>query len=109
MQSPVREHFFVAKKPAFGIRAGMGALEMLTSISADHETLAVSQTDWKILRKNIEIVPFGNVEIEVWRYNPAIFAKNETADRISLYLSLRDDKNERVQKALQEMMEVKHG
>jgi DNA-binding transcriptional ArsR family regulator len=109
MPSPVRERFFVDRKPDTGVHAGMDALEKRTSISADHETLAVSQAVWKVMRKTVTTVPFGDIEIEVWRYDPAIFAKKGIADRISLYLSLRDDKNERVQMALQEMIEDKHG
>lgn len=106
MPSPVRERFFVDRKPEAGFHAGLDALEKCTNIAADHQTLALSQAVWKEMRKSVRPVPFGDVEIEVWRYDPAIFAKEDVVDRTSLYLSLRDDKDERVQKALRQMMEM---
>ena len=44
------------------------------------------------------------VEVEVWIYPPSLFAENGVADRLSLYLSLRESADERVEEALEEMM-----
>jgi hypothetical protein len=46
----------------------------------------------------------NEVEIEVWSYDPRVLLDGPTVDRLSLFLSLRDDPDERVQQALQEMM-----
>ena len=42
----------------------------------------------------------GTFEIELWKYAPALFAQDGTVDRLSLYLSLKDSADERVQSAL---------
>jgi hypothetical protein len=41
----------------------------------------------------------------LWRYPPALFAEHGIVDRLSLYLSLKDDHDERTETALEEMME----
>jgi len=46
----------------------------------------------------------GTLEIEVWSYAPILFAKDKLVDRLSLYLSLKESKDERVEAALEEMM-----
>ena len=40
----------------------------------------------------------GDYRIEIWKYNPALLSKGEQVDRLSLYLSLKDSDDERVQK-----------
>jgi hypothetical protein len=37
----------------------------------------------------------------VWSYKPELFAKERVVDRLSLYLSLKDNEDERVQAALE--------
>jgi len=71
---------------------------------------AVSREQWKELTRSnvVTIVPGrepGGVEIEVWSYAPKLFAKDEVVDRLSLYASLRETDDERVESALGEMME----
>ncbi|MCQ2062922.1 MAG: hypothetical protein MJY99_06240 [Fibrobacter sp.] len=44
------------------------------------------------------------VNVQIWKYDPAKFAVNGTVDPVSLYLSLRDSYDERIQSSLDEMM-----
>ncbi len=44
--------------------------------------------------------------IQVWRYDPTLFAKNVVVDIFSLYLSLKDETDERVELAMQEALEA---
>lgn len=46
----------------------------------------------------------AELEVEVWSYDPGLLSDGAAVDRLSLYLSLRDDTDERVQSALDEMM-----
>ena len=46
----------------------------------------------------------AGLEIEVWRYSPHLLSNGDVVDRLSLYLDLREDEDERVQSALEEMM-----
>ncbi len=42
--------------------------------------------------------------VELWRYDPKKLADGKCVDRLSLSLSLRDDKDERVEEAVEEML-----
>lgn len=46
------------------------------------------------------------VRLELWKYDPKLFAKEEVVDPISLYMTLNDTEDERVEEALEEMMEA---
>jgi len=71
---------------------------------------ALSREDWKALRqrhKSIEVPaqdPDAS-EVEVWSYPPVLFAEDGIVDPLSLYLSLKEDHDERTETALEEMME----
>jgi hypothetical protein len=43
-------------------------------------------------------------EIEVWWYSHVLFAEHGIVDQLSLYLSLKADRDERTETALEEMM-----
>ncbi len=45
------------------------------------------------------------VNIELWKYDPSLFAKNGVVDPISLAISLSDNEDERVQGELKEFLE----
>ena len=45
------------------------------------------------------------LEIEIWRYDPELFAQNGIVDQLSLYLSLQEMDDERVETARHHMME----
>jgi len=50
--------------------------------------------------------PFeGNICIEEWRYNPSLLAQNGFVDPLSLYLCFRNNPDERVQMALEQIKE----
>ncbi len=46
----------------------------------------------------------GNICIEEWKYNPYLLTKSKCVDPLSLFLCLRNDTNERIQMALEQMM-----
>ena len=41
----------------------------------------------------------------MWNYPPRLLGDGNAVDQISLYLSLRDDTDERIQQALEELLE----
>ena len=47
----------------------------------------------------------GNICIEVWKYDPALLAKNGFVDPLSLYLCFRNNTNERIEMALEQIIE----
>jgi hypothetical protein len=59
----------------------------------------------EINRQNHSIREDGTVQVELWTYRPEMLAKNGIVDQLSLYLSLREDPDERVSDALETMLE----
>jgi hypothetical protein len=47
---------------------------------------------------------YGNNTIEIWRYNPHLLSSVKVVDKLSLYLSLKDNEDERVQIELENMI-----
>jgi hypothetical protein len=113
LRSPVNKRLFIRRTEGAEapIRAGLTALAHYSMLAPPAHTIyALSREDWKALRRRHKIIevpardPDGS-EIEVWWYPPALFAEDGIVDRLSLYLSLKDDHDERTETALEEMME----
>lgn len=51
------------------------------------------------------IDPEKQILVEVWQYNPKLFARDGVADPVSVALSLREEKDERVEDTVEEMLE----
>jgi DNA-binding MarR family transcriptional regulator len=47
----------------------------------------------------------ATARIESWSYNPSLLSSDQTVDRLSLYLSLRNSADERVQQQLERLIE----
>ena len=45
------------------------------------------------------------IEVQVWRYKPSMQDKSQTVDPLSLWLSMRDSADDRIQIALGEVEE----
>lgn len=94
--------------------AGLSALSFYSSLAEPLQaTVALSPKGWKRYEKEVtELAPLymgpapGVTEIQVWSYDPRLFASQHAVDPFSLYLSLRNDPDERVEMALQQMMEA---
>ena len=75
-----------------------------------HTVYAVSAEEWKVLQLSEEVTELkihepGSKEIEIWKYNPELFAREGVVDPLSLYLSLHSTKDERVEMALDTLLE----
>ena len=89
----------------YGYLAGFSALEQYTMFQDFQPVYAIGKKTFASIKDIIDIDPYGESTIQIWKYDPAILAKNGIVDRLSLYLSLRDNEDERVQIELKEMME----
>ena len=91
-------------------QAGLSALAHYSMLAEPgNVTIALSREDWKSLRQKDTVKKAmadepGAVTVEVWGYPPLLFASDGCVDRLSLYLSLRDLKDERVEAALNRML-----
>ncbi|MCL4233940.1 MAG: hypothetical protein KJ042_05435 [Deltaproteobacteria bacterium] len=93
-----------------GPLAGLAALARYTDLAEpEHPTFAVSRERWKTLRQSGRVRELPSEEtdtarFEVWSYSPHRPANCEVVDRLSLYLSLKDDPNERVEAAREDLL-----
>jgi DNA-binding MarR family transcriptional regulator len=112
LRSPVKKRLHIKPLNADlpGPRAGLTALADYTMLAEPVKpVIALSREDWKSLKQSHRVNEFpspepGALEIEVWSYAPSLFAKGNVVDRLSLYLSLKESQDERVEAALEEMM-----
>jgi hypothetical protein len=113
LRNPVSKRLFIRRIDGSESAncAGLTALAHYSMLAQPaYTTYALSREDWKALRQQHKIIEVSAQdpdasEIEVWWYSPARFAEHGMVDRLSLYLSLKADHNERTETALEEMME----
>lgn len=113
LRTPVRTRRWICANPAgaSAVHAGMTALAAYTQIGDDPlSTYAMRDSEY---RKKLETGDLAGchspdeakAEIEAWFYDPALLADNSRADRLSLFLTFRNSPDERVAKALRELIE----
>ncbi|MBR5080510.1 MAG: hypothetical protein IKX30_17360 [Victivallales bacterium] len=86
-------------------KAGANALAEHTMLSeALPEIYAASLTDFRKGNYEIVLADEADIVLQLWRYRPNILGENKI-DPLSLVISLRDDNDERVQMAIDELLE----
>jgi hypothetical protein len=112
LRSPVQkqEHYRLAPLKVGLLEAGLTALARYTDMAAGlQQTLAAWRTTVHDFADKAECVPYrdtGTVLVQRWWYPPAVLTEdNQTVDRLSLFLSLRQDADERIQAALADLLE----
>lgn len=113
MIDPVQKRLYVRKKEELaGLpMAGEFALATLSMLNPSTiECRAMSRKNYKNLEGIEEIDPRWStnkdyIELELWKYDPKLLAVYFRVDVVSLSLSLRENKDERVEQAIEEMME----
>jgi DNA-binding MarR family transcriptional regulator len=112
LSTPVRRRLYVdsSMKSGKGSLAGQSALSRYTMLAEPKiSVFAFSADEWKLCLQKDKIneltlpEPEGS-EIELWKYAPGQFANEGRVDRLSLYLSLKDSTDERVQSALDDLI-----
>lgn len=113
MTSPVRKTRWVQwSTPGYpALLSGISALSRRTMLAAD--PLPTYALGPKILESWLERGTLtgcpdaeqATAKIEVWSYEPKLLGDNEAVDPLSLFLSLRDSADERVQQQLERMIE----
>ena len=94
-----------------GVEAGLTALARYSFLAGPaYPIFALGGAEWRDLRNLNDVMELPVVEpdacqLEIWSYAPGLFAEDGLADRFSLFLSLQGTDDERVESALEEMME----
>jgi len=118
LQSPVKRVVYADWQPVAQRVAGLSALSRLCLLGEPSiPVIAFTKESWdlEVARSSrAEVDPFDKpvVEVEIWSYSPdhitgqtRIPMSPESVDPLSLYLSLRNNVDDRVQLSLDEMME----
>ncbi len=113
--NPIREkaRFYENDVPnEYRLKAGESALASMSMLVAPRtNTYAVGREKWKKIQKqkipNLELNEPDTCEVQVWRYDPELFADRNYVDAFSLYLSFEDVTDERLEMALNEALETK--
>jgi hypothetical protein len=92
----------------FGLISGLTALANYSMLN--QPVIPVYAMDIKAWKKTGAIQEVSSEEeadaqLELWSYNPKLFAQDGLVDPFSLYLSLQDVKDERVEAALEKLIE----
>ena len=111
MGTPVKKlHYVEGNLGGHGLKtAGLTALAQHSLIAEPAIPVYACGTEkWTTLQHECEIIPYpetGAAQVEVWKYRPELLADGNDVDLFSLFLSLRDEENERVAAAREEIME----
>ena len=106
LTSPVIKRIRIENLPANSISAGISALSEYSMLGDDADpTYAIYGRGMKL--NKAEIREFSGPHLELWKYDPRMLSRDgKTVDKLSLYLSLKDDPDPRVAGELQNMMEA---
>jgi hypothetical protein len=91
--------------------AGFTALAAYSNLAEPPvRVVAVASGAWTALRGRFAVVDASaidqpSVEVELWAYPPRAIADGPNVDRLSLFLSLNGTSDERVESALDELLE----
>jgi DNA-binding MarR family transcriptional regulator len=109
LTSPVRETWYIDNQPhnEHARVGGETALAYYSMLSEPTQhTTAIGKDAFRISKPQFEKLDkkYGFHKLEVWHYDPVLLSKGNEVDKLSLYLSLKDHDDERVQGALQNMI-----
>jgi len=114
LRSPVKKTVCVARAELPKLDwsyAGLTALARYTLIAeGKNPVYAMSASEYRRAEKfglvdEQEYLEKNSLVIEQWRYRPKVLTHDQAVDRLSLYLALRDECDERIEAALGELLE----
>ncbi len=112
LRSPVKARHFLEKLPG-GLhypQAGLSALSRYSMLAEPkNPVLALSREEWAAVQQKgrVIVIPVAEpeaLEVEVWGYVPRPYRLPDAVDPLSLYLSLKSSKDERVEQALDHLL-----
>jgi DNA-binding MarR family transcriptional regulator len=116
LDSPVAREVRVLRRQLEGVEhvlAGETALARYTTLVEPQEKIfAVSPGTWQELKRNTEAIPVPDDTtciLQLWRYDPGILQTDGITDPFSLWLSMRSSADERLQIALDQLLDKDEG
>jgi len=114
LRSPVRKRRFYAVHETDvtqQVLAGDSALAFYTMMAEPARwTVCMTAERWRAFQEQVVPVELerpepGCLEVQIWIYAPDLFARNGAADPLSVFLSYEKSTDERVEMALEKMLE----
>lgn len=106
MKTPVQRIVFSDTMPSKSVKSNITALAEQTMLNPDeYKHLAISKEVFKRLETFSNDDIYLPTHIEVWDYNPELFATKGVVDPISLYLSMKDNPDERIKYEIEQLIE----
>ena len=114
LRTPVQRRVYVEKEDnSVGVLAGLTALAEVTMIVPPQRRVrAVTRKEWKATQLNsrMRIIPKASadlaaLELEIWKYDPKLLSTDGMVDPLSLYLSLKNETDERIEAACEDLLE----
>lgn len=110
LKTPVRKIVCIKTKPLGFLNAGLDALAGLSMLNPPSNPIIAVEKN-KLNEEHVEIVRNKDlvkdihlVELELWDYDPKLFSDKSHVDLLSLYCSLKEETDERIEQALQEVL-----
>ena len=108
LSSPVRTSGYIDKNKVTAnmVIAGESALAENSMLSADKlVTFAIYEKNFDKASLDDELIdPDKQAKLELWKYEPAQFSKKACADALSVALSFKNTKDERIEQAAEEIV-----
>ncbi|MBN1892062.1 MAG: MarR family transcriptional regulator [Clostridiales bacterium] len=110
LKSPVKRVVYMKKAPSEALVSGADALAHISMLNPpDYPVRAIGKNSSGRIEPEIITNPdlindLQPARIEIWDYDPKLFSEKDHVDLLSLYLSLRDEKDERIEQALRDVL-----
>lgn len=110
IKSPIKEIVYVNTKPLGSLTAGLDALAELSMINPPgHLVIAIGKNQFDKGKKEIimnkDLIKDSKlIEVQIWDYDPKLFSDKSHVDLLSLYASLKEENDERIEQALENIL-----
>ena len=106
--NPIKRTIYIPKKYVGTelLESGYSALAEYSMLNTPNVRCYAAEriSQWKDVMTNSLQNSQVQVAVEMWRYNPRKLSTRNTVDELSLALALREDADERVEEAIEEML-----
>ena len=103
--SPVEQVYYTDAALGGQMMSGINALASYTMLNEENkQCFSMMKKDFKALDVMAD-KQFGQNEIQIWKYNPQMLSSTGVVDKLSLYLSLKDNEDERIQIELERLID----
>lgn len=106
LRSPVQKKIFIDRTAvdADMLYAGYSALSEYSMMNAPNIPVFAADNIGNFISENELIDAEKQAEVEIWNYNPKVLADSRRVDILSLYQSMKNDMDERVQEELENVL-----